>query len=105
MPRVKRSVHARKKRRKVLEEAKGYCGGRSPLYAELCRRLAEHPRVDDIAPDLAWDFPLRLLGGLHYLVLGGEASWDDLDAALDDHGEFLARWASEQDVQTNEVQR
>jgi large subunit ribosomal protein L20 len=26
MPRVKRSVHARKKRRKVLEQAKGYVG-------------------------------------------------------------------------------
>jgi large subunit ribosomal protein L20 len=26
MPRIKRSVHARKKRRKVLEEAKGYVG-------------------------------------------------------------------------------
>lgn len=29
MPRVKRSVHARKKRRQVLEQAKGYYGGRS----------------------------------------------------------------------------
>ena len=27
-------------------------------------------------------FPLRLLGGLHYLVLAGDASWDDVDAAL-----------------------
>ena len=26
MPRIKRSVHARKKRRKVLEQAKGYVG-------------------------------------------------------------------------------
>lgn len=71
----------------------------------MCRRLAEHPRVDDIAPDLSWDFPLRFLGGLHYLVLAGKASWDDLDAALDEHGEFLSQWATEQDVQTNEVQR
>jgi hypothetical protein len=75
------------------------------LYAELCRRLAVDPRVDDIAPDLGWDLPLRLLSGLHYLVLGGEASWDDLDGALDGQAEFLARWAAEQDVQTNEVQR
>ncbi|HZQ16053.1 MAG TPA: DUF2332 domain-containing protein [Gaiellaceae bacterium] len=82
-----------------------YCDGRSPLYAELCRRLAEEPRVDDIAPDLSWDFPLRLLAGLHYLVLGGEASWDDLDGALERHGEFLTRWTAEQEVQTNEVQR
>ena len=63
------------------------------------------PRVDDIAPDLGWDLPLRLLSGLHYLVLGGEASWDDLDGALDGQADFLARWTAEQDVQTNEVQR
>ena len=32
MPRVKRSVHARKKRRKVLERAKGYVGQSSISY-------------------------------------------------------------------------
>jgi large subunit ribosomal protein L20 len=32
MPRVKRSVHARKKRRKVLEQAKGYWGLKSRSY-------------------------------------------------------------------------
>lgn len=32
MPRVKRSVHARKKRRKVLEEAKGYRGTKHSSY-------------------------------------------------------------------------
>jgi large subunit ribosomal protein L20 len=32
MPRVKRSVHARKKRRAVLEQAKGYRGARSRRY-------------------------------------------------------------------------
>lgn len=32
MPRVKRSVHARKKRRKVLEQAKGYWGLKSKTY-------------------------------------------------------------------------
>jgi hypothetical protein len=48
---------------------------------------------------------LRLLSGLHYLVLGGEASWDDVDAALDEHASFLERWTTDQDVQTNEVQR
>ena len=46
-----------------------------------------------------------MLGGLHYLVLGGEASWDDLGAALEHHGPFLRRWCAEQEVQTNEVQR
>jgi hypothetical protein len=38
-------------------------------------------------------------------VLGDEASFDDLDAALDDHAAFLGRWTAEQEVQTNEVQR
>lgn len=32
MPRVKRSVHGRKKHRSVLEEAKGYYGARSRRY-------------------------------------------------------------------------
>jgi len=32
MPRVKRSVHGRKKRRKVLEEAKGYWGIKKSSY-------------------------------------------------------------------------
>jgi large subunit ribosomal protein L20 len=32
MPRVKRSVHGRKKRRAVLEQAKGYRGARSRRY-------------------------------------------------------------------------
>lgn len=32
MARVKRSVHARKKRRKILKLAKGYFGARSRLY-------------------------------------------------------------------------
>jgi hypothetical protein len=61
--------------------------------------------VAALAPDLRWDFPLRLLGGLHYLVLAGEGSWDDVDAMLDERGEFLARFAAEQPVQTNEVAR
>jgi large subunit ribosomal protein L20 len=32
MPRVKRSVHGRKKRRRILKEAKGYRGARSRRY-------------------------------------------------------------------------
>jgi large subunit ribosomal protein L20 len=32
MPRVKRSVHARKKRRKILDQAKGYRGLKSSHY-------------------------------------------------------------------------
>jgi hypothetical protein len=71
----------------------------------VCRRLAEDPRVGGLAPDLEWDLPLRLLGGLHYLVLSGDASWDDLDGALESGRGFLRRWCAEQSVQTNEVQR
>jgi hypothetical protein len=75
------------------------------MYAALASRLADDQRVAALAPDLRWDFPLRLLGGMHYLVLGGEASWDDVDALLDEHAPFLARFAAEQPVQTNEVAR
>ncbi|MER3409487.1 MAG: 50S ribosomal protein L20 [Thermoleophilia bacterium] len=32
MPRIKRSIHARKKRRKVLEQAKGYWGQKHSSY-------------------------------------------------------------------------
>jgi large subunit ribosomal protein L20 len=39
MPRVKRSVHARKKRRKVLEEAKGYWGLKSKTYKQAKEQL------------------------------------------------------------------
>jgi hypothetical protein len=38
-------------------------------------------------------------------VLAGQASWDDVGAALVAHAEFLRRFTAEQDVQTNEVQR
>jgi hypothetical protein len=71
----------------------------------VCRRLAEDPRVDGVAPDLDWDFPLRLLGALHYLALAGQASFDDVGGALERHAEFLQRFTAEQAVQTNEVQR
>ena len=52
-----------------------------------------------------WDAPLRLLGGLHALVLTGRASWDEVDAALEEHGDFLSWAIAERPVQTNEVQR
>jgi hypothetical protein len=38
-------------------------------------------------------------------VLGGDASWAEVDAALEEHGDFLRRFIAEQPVQTNEVQR
>jgi hypothetical protein len=52
-----------------------------------------------------WDAALRLLGGLHNLVLRGEASWDDVGSALEQHADVLRRFVSHQRVQTNEVQR
>ena len=39
MPRVKRSVHARKKRRKVLEQAKGYWGQKHLSYRKAKEQL------------------------------------------------------------------
>ena len=45
---------------------------------------------------------MRLLGGVHALVLTGRASWDDIDAALEH--EDLPRLAA-RPVQTNEVRR
>ena len=44
MPRVKRSVHARKKRRKVLEQAKGYWGLKNSHYRYAKEQL-EHSLV------------------------------------------------------------
>jgi hypothetical protein len=79
------------------------CEGRSPLYVQLLRRYADDPVAAQIVgPDPAWDAPLRLLGGLHYLVLGGRAGWDD---PLEQHRGFLSDFVQTQGVQTNEVQR
>jgi hypothetical protein len=73
------------------------------LYAELCRRFATDPVAGEIVgPKPSWEQPLRLLGGLHYLVLAGEASWDD---PLEVHREFLTAFVRSHGVQTNEVQR
>jgi large subunit ribosomal protein L20 len=44
MPRVKRSIHARKKRRKVLEQAKGYWGLKSRSY-RYAKEQVEHSLV------------------------------------------------------------
>lgn len=93
-------------RRQVFLDQAVATGARSPLYAGLCRRFADEPLVDPlVGAEPAWDAPLRLLGGLHALVLSGRASWDDVDAALEEHAGFLARAVTERPVQTNEVQR
>ena len=44
MPRVKRSVHAQKKRRKVLDQAKGYYGRKSTHY-RYAKEQVEHSLV------------------------------------------------------------
>src|ERR1051326_5128543 len=44
MPRVKRAVHARKKRKKVLEQAKGYWGLKSKTY-KRAKEQVEHSLV------------------------------------------------------------
>jgi hypothetical protein len=73
------------------------------LYAELCRRFAHDPVAARILTRYGEGRgALALLGGLHYLVLAGDASWDD---PLRQHEEFLAEWVATQNVQTNEVQR
>lgn len=71
----------------------------------MCRRLADDPRVGELAPDLRWDLPLRVLAGIHYLVLSARSSWDDVDGALDRESDFLRTFVREQSVQTNEVRR
>jgi hypothetical protein len=53
----------------------------------------------------SWDAALRLLGGLHHLVLSGRASWERVGDALVEEREFLRQFVSKQRVQTNEVQR
>jgi hypothetical protein len=51
--------------------------------------------------------PLRLFGGVHYLVLSGRApeAWHSFPETLRTHREWLTRFVDEQPVQTNEVQR
>jgi hypothetical protein len=84
----------------------GLAEGRSPLYSRLWRESADDPRVARIVgPSPPWDVPLRLLAGVHYLVLTGAASWDAYDETLVAHEDFLRAWVAERSVQTNEVQR
>ena len=87
----------------VFLDQAAQCEGRSRLYEELLTAWADDPVAADlVGPDPAWDAPLRLAAGLHFLVLGGEASWDD---PLEEHRDFLREFVATQGVQTNEVQR
>jgi hypothetical protein len=63
-----------------------------------------------VAPDLRWDAPLRLLGAVRYLTLGGRAqgafaTWEDFRRALSDERDQIRRFMAERSVQTNEVRR
>jgi hypothetical protein len=80
--------------------------GRSPLYARLWRELADDARIAAIVGSApAWDSPLQLMAGIHYLVLTGAATWEGIDDTLADHEAFLREWVETRGVQTNEVQR
>ncbi len=92
-------------RRAVFLQQASSAAGRSLLYDNLWRRLADEPLVDELVDEYNWDTPLRIAGGLHYLVLDGKASWDAVPEALGEHRDFLRRFVAEQGVQTNEVQR
>ncbi|HEY7149222.1 MAG TPA: DUF2332 domain-containing protein [Gaiellaceae bacterium] len=87
----------------VFLDQAAQCEGRSELYVELLRAWSDDPVAWElVGRDPSWDAPLRLAAGLHYLVLGGDAAWDD---PLDEHRAFLAEFVATQGVQTNEVQR
>jgi len=58
--------------------------------------------VPALVGEMTWNAPLRLLGGLHALVLTGRASWADLDAAL---GNANLPSLAARAIQTNEVRR
>jgi len=76
------------------------------LYAGLCERFADNTDVTPIIGErFQWDAALRLLSGLHFLVLRGQITWDEAEAALVTHCDFLTRHVATQGVQTNEVQR
>ena len=78
----------------------------SPLYAAVCRRLADLPIVADVAPDDRWDLPLRLLGALHYVALAdGIDPWKSPEAVIADRRYWIAEFLATRRVQTNEVQR
>ena len=78
----------------------------SPLYAAVCRRLADASIVDEVAPDERWDIPIRLLGALHYIALAdGIDPWADPEAVIAERRGWVAEFLATRRVQTNEVQR
>jgi hypothetical protein len=78
----------------------------SPLYAAACRRLADLPIINEVAPDDRWDLPLRLLGALHYIALAeGLDPWTSPEAVIADRRDWVAEFLATRRVQTNGVQR
>jgi hypothetical protein len=78
----------------------------SSLYASVCRRLADDPRLAEVVPADRWDVPVRLLAALHYLALTeGIDPWRDPSAIIAERRGSIRRFVAEQKVQTNEVQR
>ena len=64
--------------------------------------LADEPLLPD---EVDWRYPLQLFSGLHYLVLAGRASWEDVEGALRGEADFLREWVATERVQTNEPRR
>jgi hypothetical protein len=91
--------------REVLLWQARHCDERSPLYARICRDLLHEPFVNSIIDEWTWETPLRLLSGIHYLVLAEEADWTDISAVLRKYRDFLRDFVANQPIQTNEVQR
>ena len=77
------------------------------LYARLSRACADDSVTAEIVGDheRLWEAPLRLFGGVHYLVLTGGLpaypDWPVFREVLTERREWLRRWVAEQPVQTN----
>ena len=103
---------SRARRRRSSSSRPGTATAGSPLYADLCRPARRRPAPGGLDPRRRGSVgsPLRLLGGLHYLVLSGVAP-----SALSvvgrrrrgarGHEATSCGFVAEQGVQTNEVQR
>src|SRR5207253_10585439 len=89
-------------RRQAFELQARHFGRESPLYERLALELADEPLLP---AEVDWRYPLQLFAGLHYLVLAGRASWEDVSAALRDEADFLGDWVATERVQTNEPRR
>jgi hypothetical protein len=90
------------KRQEAFEGQARHFARESPLYERLALELAEERLLPE---EVDWRYPLQLFSGLHYLVLSGRASWEDVRGALRDEAEFLSEWVATERVQTNEPRR